>query len=1528
MPNIAWSETSALAKAVDDLYNSKMASTPNGGSGQGPGGVYAAVNTPSYKGRGDLPSKYAGYTGSTYYTGIPKFMGNVAEPYNIQNGKIHYFYQTFKFAYYEGPEYDAYERYRGEKGDIPKGPLLISMFCANQHGYYEAGDRFANISDSIGAVSGNNVANLCEAEYDKLKCWWDGLETYAKTPTTACEIYFRSQSSPCVFYRVALASNSPSGNGNGSHFMYGKPYPPGGISDSLEMNEHFTLQEVAFNQIYPPHRNPTSVFYPPPPLCTCKSPNFPNLGAESGMYADSIGTSAFPGNPSQDMIDESKLRPMAQVTDLHMNFGKIYPDSSDPQVLASRLSQGFVFASDVASYNHGNNGTITYTNQHLNSVIQAQTKLIFVTGRGSTPTYHFIEAPTCLSIAISAQVVVAIRKRWYDYIYQKIRFIAGAWYEDIGFPIGTTYDRYTGALGAMLSPCARMQRELKDPLKSGFKSSAASDNDFLGERYFEQWLCDHNAQYDTEGCSYTASCPGSSSSSGFNEQAGGFGSNAEKYSMLNDATCQKEVVLPWQGGCSNTSCEGWPSVHKYTIDSLNKIITTLNQEKLSEQQLTSSGRIVTLQDGPFPGITQGGGKWVACSRSWVGVFAAASSVCGGVAKGATTCGGTTEASSHYQLDQYLGSSLYNVSVSYNQLNISKSKGTPRFHYYDKGYATPCFPKIDSGAIKWDSSSNYTSVYQSSKEKFTQVAGGEVYPGVYPGATEGAQYTQQTPIDYCKVGYGLNFYPRWLDSFQCQGTVLRYQTGTQQKTVYGCQLGSAASISGNAYAEPYGVGSPISNHRWYAISHVACGIPSDNQGTYAFQLDNYNMYPKQFDASSNPSIPLYTTVYDEKNSTGIAYAVGRDLNLPASVIKKNEETWFYSTFGACNGLALLNGFQQEDFAEAVTTYDASQIRPSGSNPCPPQGWPWGPPCENPLPGQQGPDIDHACQIESTTLIQADNRTYDKDFTTYKLSSSSATTATISSASGSANLRPSTQTPCKPNSSGVPPEGVPLLVTLESESTEPMTIKVQPSSPEDAKQGSNPESFDIKLGRGGTAAAFIMIYGGWEVDSSDCKFQGGQSSPCRGTASLRATSDGDPPCGSQGKTKVTIRATPYLGQVYGTTQEYKTLSDDGAKLGCYGENCPLMITSGSGTSATCTLTIPGMGIASGLLFIEVLAPKSSSIRVNVSGITLKDKKGYLPSDIKVWKDIHGGGCMRYFLEDLISPNSSIAGLSDDGKPYYSFADDGQHIQLDHISQMYGSGGTASSPVNSGYGANCTGSQPSPGMMSVNMGYWERDTSADFSQYVAYKTATESENNININNNYTSQSWELNFGKITSLKNPGKAYYLGKSDPGLTACSSPSYYYGTTQPSPIQNEPVPSRSLQQVGSSNQSMCGSLSAELWMGPCKSDGMTMVNEQEARFASDSVSPESMNFTASMGQCKQYNSQYRTLLCLKVEGRATGSGAATFARNVAMSRNAGFAPVKSFDSYTGKSSGEVNWMTDKRIIETVVQFKVQVSGVS
>ena len=186
--------------------------------------------------------------------------------------------------------------------------------------------------------------------------------------------------------------------------------------------------------------------------------------------------------------------------------------------------------------------------------------------------------------------------------------------------------------------------------------------------------------------------------------------------MLNDATCQKEVVLPWQGGCSNTSCEGWPSVHKYTIDSLNKIITTLDQEKLSEQQLASSGRIVTLQDGPFPGITQGGGKWVACSRSWVGVFGSAP-VCGGVQGYVGECGGTTVAWSTHQLDKYLGS---NASVTYNVANNEDSSCGPafvntvnlekqtdpsgRFHYYDKGYCTPAYPRLDDGVYVWSSNS--------------------------------------------------------------------------------------------------------------------------------------------------------------------------------------------------------------------------------------------------------------------------------------------------------------------------------------------------------------------------------------------------------------------------------------------------------------------------------------------------------------------------------------------------------------------------------------------------------------------------------------------------------------------------------------------------------------------------------------------------------------------------------------------------------------------------------------------------------
>lgn len=540
--NVEWSRIKQLATDVDAAYNSKV---PN--------------NRPNDR------SCVANKTQSSFFPGIPVLADDVTTPFPVDFPVSTTLYQRFEFAYYNqlNGEY-MYKHYLNRENK----PVYHSEYLTTG---YSASDRTYITPSKIGLnASTDNVCNLIESKRHLLWKWWPDCGKIADSETISAELYFVTSPGsicPCPgMYRVAFAvSGGNNGNGNGMSSSNFRPYTSYGAVHFWSLKTACTLEQIDFSKLRPEDGTANAGTYPAPPTGCCARMVFPTLGSEGGgegsimydprlFYKDYVNAVTSPYTEVVgDMTWETYLERMAAGT---------IPDHcpADRLDLYDKYSRHETWQ----MCKEGASAGIRITPLRFQWLSSGESGKLMVS---------IVWVPTSVTIQLNGQFQPAIRKRWYDMIYHKLKHIAGCYPPGGGdYPHGTSWN-YNGEMSLKA-----YDRECSRYLAMGYgwaKHSTAEfvSDAFYGEKFWEQYLCVKNY---SDG----VTCPGGGE---YNEEPGCYCSfEVGDADDCRDLACAKNVPVPWEGGCSNESCDAGMKTHWASVDYLEKIKDFVNNNKQSE----------------------------------------------------------------------------------------------------------------------------------------------------------------------------------------------------------------------------------------------------------------------------------------------------------------------------------------------------------------------------------------------------------------------------------------------------------------------------------------------------------------------------------------------------------------------------------------------------------------------------------------------------------------------------------------------------------------------------------------------------------------------------------------------------------------------------------------------------------------------------------------------------------------------------------------------------------------------------------
>lgn len=820
---------------------------------------------------GNIKRAELGSVKETTDKGIPVLgTKNKYEPWEFDDGVEDTLTQVYQFGYY-----DALDMYKSGK---KKGPVLASAWVAPSKEETDKARHYSTINYGHSDIR-EMIEDLYDERYAYWKDiggnkgygaymnYEEGFRAYSPDHVAA-QLYFVSG---CNIYRVGYyAASIKHGNYN-EPCQYGYPYAwiipnysefwpgvgprttaihntqSGGFNRSIP--DYFTLTEVDLDRT---KLERDIKVVDPPPLCNCAPIVVPFFGLECGVhkveYEDGVleEIGKFPEKDGMCMYTPSKLGYFESGQDLY-NFKQLYPPTSDEKIHKERIEQGFVYAKCAHMGECGNAGKITERNVLGDSVTYYFQKLIFVTdledkhftgyrseldtkwmfyynkpypeilkiGGKAVNRMHYRACITRIAIDIKGSFHIAIRKRWYDYIYQKIRWICGCIPQGYSYPVGTSFSDVT-KFDYGYNPCGRFAGSIKDdPLNiSTVVDLTRNDSNWVGEKYFEQWVCAMNTR---DECNMDEGCPagGRDVSDKFDVGNGGFGVDIrhkdeddetnepviEKHPNDDQSCNPKYIKMPWEGGCGDNECKmnagdkTYFKVHAYTLNTLNNMVKQLKEMKYPEPDLASSDIMVV-------DTTEGKG-WQACSTSFVG-NARSFGFCGGV----TTVKGEQKS---YEDVEYLFSIKSEKHTSWVKTNtvgeienqecitdkeykditdVLRTRKSARQTYcdnrgvgrrdvsvigYDTGFKTYAYPRCPVYKKRAKQPSTYEEFGPESKDRWISHApvagicnnahvniGGvcEVQPIDTSefGAEEKYNFGEEA---YCTVTHGIRIYPNWI-----------------------------------------------------------------------------------------------------------------------------------------------------------------------------------------------------------------------------------------------------------------------------------------------------------------------------------------------------------------------------------------------------------------------------------------------------------------------------------------------------------------------------------------------------------------------------------------------------------------------------------------------------------------------------------------------------------------------------------------------------------------------------------------------
>lgn len=550
------------------------------------------------------------------------------------------------------------ERYYNGAGGNYRLPILHSMFLDSESNAGIALSwgrllRETQFNDAFKAEHSSPsytlVKNLTDQNLTEVYKWWPYPEckySYGMTDDQCtqqaqlyAEIVFEHQSgdscesiSRICFTTNEDGSNSNNGNGNTPGLKYTIPFEPlsypqarGCYQNKSWWPSSLTLHNPTFD-VYRSERSdkePEELNKSVPPICSsCVQITYPGIGYEGGGLVPK-------GDSSEEVFDkdiEFNVYPISLLrqqptywynpTDKHLPDDGYYTyneKSSDGKF------EGWVWAEEVDKYKNVSrqvtvvqpyNGTyatiyLQYTNlrfmagdSYLADVsVVPENELVF-------DRHDCVTVITAITVKFEGYVTVPMRKRWYDMMFQKLKFIAGYMEpsllsenvkpdEENTIPTDAQITNFSGIQGTTWSANKEMNIDgtltypycslftkkgltwdEKDTLSSSFYNRSALNN-----FYFDQNLAHYVTKTSTGNKYHTIAAVDPS----------------YKYDDPEEKCGVQKIigtpyVAPWHGGASNATCTtGHYRTYWITVEFLQALIKNIEDYKIAESKTKGKG---------------------------------------------------------------------------------------------------------------------------------------------------------------------------------------------------------------------------------------------------------------------------------------------------------------------------------------------------------------------------------------------------------------------------------------------------------------------------------------------------------------------------------------------------------------------------------------------------------------------------------------------------------------------------------------------------------------------------------------------------------------------------------------------------------------------------------------------------------------------------------------------------------------------------------------------------------------------------
>lgn len=364
------------------------------------------------------------------------------------------------------------ERYYGTNS---RHPILVHMYLATLMDNYplQFGRLFSDkvikqpLKDHVGNVFGASqllVENMIETHMDKIYRWWPHVNPYATMPVISPDLYAVLEDlNKCQLPVRICPVRTPEdpllshNNNNNTESKRRKAIPYKNrkayeneitdcrIQDITSWQDAMTLSEVGFNKYIPETYDIDDCDHnwaaPVPPICdSCYPLKFPMCGLEGGKYRP-IGDFEAGDWFTDEALDVNiynveEILGSTYHTYWYRDYFNPIPRKETGE-LKYVYKKDWVWAEDYKDYESASTWVSKIVNGKITHI--RMTNLRFMIGdygdnikrEEELNIIHqdCVTVATAIVIEIDGFLTTAMRKRWYDMLYFKLKYILGYWYD-------------------------------------------------------------------------------------------------------------------------------------------------------------------------------------------------------------------------------------------------------------------------------------------------------------------------------------------------------------------------------------------------------------------------------------------------------------------------------------------------------------------------------------------------------------------------------------------------------------------------------------------------------------------------------------------------------------------------------------------------------------------------------------------------------------------------------------------------------------------------------------------------------------------------------------------------------------------------------------------------------------------------------------------------------------------------------------------------------------------------------------------